>query len=106
MEANHPKQTKEQEMIKKIATEFVCPNSHKATTQYERGFVKTLLIFANTLIKEAGYRLPAGKAPLLTDYLIKVAYGELLNDYVLMARLRLVAKTQNDADSKFYGGKE
>ena len=48
----------EQELIEKLAIEFVCPNNLNPTSSYEKGFVKTLVSFANTLIKEAGYKSP------------------------------------------------
>ena len=92
-------QDREQALLEKITIlshSYMLGNETAAN--YEEGIFDA--------IKEAGYRLPAGKAPLLTDYQIKVAYGELFNDYALMARLRLVAKAQYDADNELYGGKE
>ena len=97
MEANHPEQTKEQEMAKKIAIlahSYMLGNETAAN--YEEGIFDA--------IKEAGYRLPAGKAPLLTKderaTVWQEYYGEGSVDILKADYEKYLCQAQNDADNK------
>ncbi len=38
------------EVIKKLATEWICPNTHCATTAYEHSAIKLLVSFGHALV--------------------------------------------------------
>jgi hypothetical protein len=38
--------------LKKLATKFICPVTHEATTQYETGAINRLLLFARIVQRE------------------------------------------------------